>query len=135
MKKELRNHQDELYLSIEADKANNLLMMRWYGPVTIPQIKTGSLLLVELLQRTPYGKVLNDLRNFRGSFLDANEWLERVCMAPAVQAGLSCFAHVVPASAAEQLSVSDFCRRAYSNFRTSVWESEQEALEWLRGCR
>ncbi|RIJ36848.1 hypothetical protein [Pontibacter oryzae] len=135
MKKELRNNQDEVFFTLELDTTNRWLRGSWYGPVTIEQVKKGALMYVEHLQRTPYSKILNDLRYFKGSFLDANEWIERVCLPPAVQAGLTCFVHLVSEDFEDKLSVEDFCRRSKDNFRAVICDAEEEAVEWLRGCR
>lgn len=135
MKKELRNNQDEVFFMLELDTVNRWLRGSWYGAVTIEQVKKGALMYVENLQRTPYSKILNDLRYFKGSFLDANEWIERVCLPPAVQAGLSCFVHLVPENLEDNLSVEDFCRRAKDSFRAMICDTEEDAVEWLRGCR
>ncbi|ARS37481.1 hypothetical protein [Pontibacter actiniarum] len=135
MKKELRNNQDEVYFTLEVDKLSGWLRGCWYGSTTTEQVKLGSLLYVEGLQRSPYSKILNDTRYSSCSFLDANEWMERVCMPPAVQAGLTCLVHLIPENIESTLSVEDFCRRARDNFRTLVIDCENEAIEWLKGCR
>lgn len=135
MKKELRNSDDEVYFTVEIDRKNGWLKGCWYGAVSIEQVKSAVLLYVETLQRTPYSKILNDARTYTGSFLDANEWLERVCFPPAVQAGLTCLASLVPEDHEGRLATKDLGKRAHGNFKVQIYDDEEEAIEWLKGCR
>lgn len=135
MRKELRNSNDDLYFTVEADKKSGWIRGCWYGTPTIEQIKSASLLYVDYLQRTPHHKIMNDIRYYVGSFLDANEWLERVCLPPAQQAGLTCIANLVPEELKDRLSVEDLCKRAKNNFRACIFTDEEEAAAWLKECR
>jgi hypothetical protein len=135
MKKELRNSNDEVYFTVEADKENGWLKGCWYGAVSIEQVKSAGLLYVDALQRNPYSKILNDARHYIGSFLDANEWLERVCFPPAVQAGLTCLASLIPEGHEGRLAAEDLGRRARPNFRVYIYDNEEEAMQWLKNCR
>ncbi|AKD03219.1 hypothetical protein POKO110462_04400 [Pontibacter korlensis] len=135
MKKELRNCDDEVYFTVETDAQNGWIRGCWYGIVPIEQIKSASLLYVDCLQRSPYTKILSDIRYLKSSFLDANDWLERVCLAPAVQAGLTSFAYLIPEDFTDKLAVEDFCRRAQGSFRVHIYDNEDDAVEWLKGCK
>lgn len=135
MKKELRNAQDEICFTLETDKENGWLHGCWYGHISHEQAKQGCLLYLEGLQRNPYSKILNDSRYHEDSFLDISEWMERVCMPPSVQAGLTCFAHLVPENQQERLGAVDFSKRAQGSFKVKVFDNEQEAVAWLQECR
>ncbi|WP_276497825.1 hypothetical protein [Pontibacter litorisediminis] len=135
MKKELRDANDEVFFRVEADKGNGWIRGCWYGTASVEQAKSVGLLYVECLQRTPYSKILNDTRYYTGPFLDINEWLERVFIPPAVQAGLSCFVDLVPQGQPNRLAAEDFRRRVQGSFKAHIYDNEEEAMEWLRNCR
>ncbi|MDX5421624.1 MAG: hypothetical protein LPK07_02745 [Hymenobacteraceae bacterium] len=133
--KELKNNQDEVYFSVETDKEKKWIHGRLSGRLTMEQIKSVGLLYLELLQRTPYSKILHDSTQLQGSYIVANEWLESVCFAPAAQAGLTSLAVVVPEEQDIMLATQDLSNKASDRFKLRSFSEVEEAEEWLKASR
>jgi len=133
--KELRDGNNRVYFTIEANKKDGWLHGTFHGPFVLEQMKSASMLYLEWLQRTPYKKILDDKSRLIGSFLDANQWLERVCFPAAIQAGLTCFAYVLSDEPTAGIAVADFNKKAGGSFYVRAFDNIEEAEEWLRSCK
>jgi len=52
-----------------------------------------------------------------------------------VQAGLTCLASLIPPGHEGRLATKDLGKRAQGNFKVQIYDDEEEAIEWLKGCR
>ena len=132
MRQEFTNSLGELYLTTEFDSQNNWIYNDWQGLISNESVVQGSVSILQLLERTRCPYVLNDNRNLLGSWKQANNWIEQTWIPQALAAGLRYYAHIVAPGVFGQAAAEDMHLRVGSHFQMHLFESLEEASNWLR---
>lgn len=92
------------HISINYNKTHNRLDVDWTGFHDMETVKTGCLLMLEMLQKNNSDRVMNDNTHVLGNWSEAAEWVGSIWFPMMEQAGLKYFAHVFSPSTFSQLA-------------------------------
>ena len=131
MIQELTNPFGRVYLTIETNRANRWIHVRWMGYLTEDNIKNGANAYVQALIDAGYNCVLNDTRLIIGGWDHSLDWVLHEWSPRAANAGLKHFAMI---STPETFggSTADTFHGASKLFETKVFDDRSDAEAWLR---
>jgi hypothetical protein len=107
---------------------------KWFGHVTADNVITGAKLYLELIQKKPHTKLLNDKTSVTGDWEEANDWLEYEWLPHAKEFGLNCLAHVYSKDMFSRLSARNLYLRITPNLNIENFIGRKEAENWLSTC-
>lgn len=121
-----------VYLLLTFKKA--YISAKWFGHITADNVISGAKLYLEVMQKRPHHKLMNDKSHVTGDWEDANDWLEYEWMPHAKDAGLNCLAHVYSKDIFSKLSARDLYLRLEPNLHIENFLSKKDAEKWLNTC-
>lgn len=121
-----------VYLTVERNQTDNWVHARWHGRQSLSTIIDGGLTYVDMLRAEPCARLLNDHRALVGTFTEANDWIQQVWTPLIINAGLRYFAQVVSADIFSQLSAEDLQHRIGDQLHIQLFNSLEDAQDWLR---
>lgn len=105
MKRELKTRDDKLFITCEYLQDKNYLYSNWIGSyLPVEDVKNGTLLVLEMIKEYSATTLINDNRELEGVWDEANEFIEKIWMPQAIDAGLKKFAHILSPNLYAQLS-------------------------------
>lgn len=128
----LKRGDGSVYLTVERNRTAGWIHANWYGYQTIGSIMDGGLTYVDMLRQEPCDKLLNDHRNLQGAFTEANDWIEQVWTPLIIGAGLRYFAQVLSPDIFGQLSIENLQLRIGNQLHMHMFDSLENAQDWLR---
>jgi hypothetical protein len=128
---ELKTPTGRVYLTVETDSKNQLILVNWMGYLTSDSIKTGAAAYTAALARAGFSRVLNDTREVRGPWDHSMDWVINEWAPNAANAGLRFFAMVTSPETLAEESASTFYQQLTA-FQAQVFDNREAAREWLQ---
>lgn len=129
----LYNRFNQLYYEAHYDEANKWVTTRYEGFCRPEDIIEGVKSTLKLIEETPATKLLSDNRGLKGTWSEANDWLEENWYKLAPQYGLKTHATVLSADLFYQISQESHEK---ANVNTGItmksFEGLEEAKKWLQ---
>jgi hypothetical protein len=132
IKKEIRKSTGSVFLTITYDPANRWVYNDWQGLLSVENVKTGALEVLEFIKNHKSTQVLNDNRKIVGPWDSANPWIAEVWMPAAITAGLREFAHILSAGVYGKLSAEEMAVNVGDTFRMKLFDDIGEAEAFLK---
>ncbi|OON70149.1 hypothetical protein [Hymenobacter sp. CRA2] len=128
---DLYNQDEQLYCSIQLDRANEWIYATWMGYVPTDDAERGAEAYLSSLKHFTCPYLLNDNSRISGPWFDSTTWLEHVWAPVASELGLRYIAHVTPPDMLDTTAdVAD--RRPFGNqFELQIFDDMAAAQEWL----
>lgn len=135
LKKELKSETNEPYIICEYFQDKQYLYSNWIGSyLPVEKIKQGTLLVLEMIKEHSATKLINDNRELEGVWDEANEFIEKVWMPQAIEAGLKRFAHILSPNLYAQLSaefMEDNAKKIENIFALKMFGDFESAEKWV----
>ncbi|AYA36036.1 hypothetical protein D3Y59_02560 [Hymenobacter oligotrophus] len=128
----LHNSFGQPFLSIAWDEANGWLYNRWEGLLSKENVMKGGEQVLAAMQATGCSLLLNDNREVKGSWSQANDYIAHHWMPKAKALGLRRFAHILAPGLFAQQSVEEMLHRVEGRFEMRLFGSLEEATQWLQ---
>ena len=129
----LYNRFEQVYYQAEYDVSNNWVHTCYDGFCRPDEIIEGVKSTLNLLKDNPVHKLLSDNRGLKGTWNEANEWLEENWFKYATQYGLKRHATVMSEDLFSQISQENHEK---ANVDTGIdmesFTKMEEAIEWLK---
>ncbi|RSK25237.1 hypothetical protein [Hymenobacter metallilatus] len=132
MQYEFKNSFGNTFLLTKFDPGNNWIYNDWQGLLSMEGIVEGCAGMLNILRHTHCPYMLNDNTRLQGSWKHANDWLATTLVPQVVEAGLRYYAHVAAPGVFGQASAEDLHLRVGTTFEMRIFETLEEAQEWLR---
>ncbi|ALI99478.1 hypothetical protein [Rufibacter tibetensis] len=121
----------DTYISIAYHAEEQYVLADWIGFQTKQSVLDGCERIMETMQHFECSKVLNDNTNVEGIWSSAAEWVGSEWFPRMRLAGMKKFAWVYSPSMFSRLSTDKSLRFTYDTTGIEVFESMNEAKEWL----
>jgi len=126
----LHDSNKKEFYSIESTQTGWILA-QWHGEINEEKVKQGGLKSLEVIQATGCPYLINDNRDLKGSWLEANDWIEQELMPKLFKAGLRYVAHIYSPEFITRFSAVDLESRLQSiDFR--LFSELSLAEDWIR---
>jgi len=126
----LHDSNKKEFYSIESTQTGWILA-QWHGEINEERVKQGGLKSLEVIQATGCPYLINDNRDLKGSWLEANDWIEQELMPKLFKAGLRYVAHIYSPEFITRFSAVDLESRLQSiDFR--LFSELSLAEDWIR---
>lgn len=131
MVQELTNPFGRVYLTIETNRANRWVHVKWMGYLTMENVRTGAAAYTQALSEAGYNCVLNDTRLIIGGWDHSLDWVLQEWVPRAARAGLQYFAMIAtPETFADSTAQAFY--KGLKLFEAQVFEDKSTAEKWLR---
>ncbi|KUG08568.1 hypothetical protein [Solirubrum puertoriconensis] len=131
----LQNSFGKPFLTIQWDQVNNWVYSRWEGLLSKENVEKGGEQVLEAMQATGCRLLLNDNREVKGSWSQANDYIAQQWMPKAKALGLRRFAHILAPGLFAQQSVEEMLHRVDGRFEMRLFGSLGEATQWLKAAQ
>lgn len=131
MIQELTNPFGRVYLTIETNRANKWIHVRWMGYLTEDNVKNGVNAYTQALVDAGYNCVLNDTSLIIGGWDHSLDWVLNEWSPRAANAGLKHFAMIATPETFGG-STADTFHKTAKLFETKVFDDKSDAEVWLR---
>lgn len=113
--------------------ADGILVQRYYGYMTFAQRKfiLEQVLLPAIVAQGAH-KLLTDMSDMQGSWDNAEDWLAADFTPRILSTGMQDVAVVLSRDLRSQMSSIDFQERMQGRLHYMLFDTEEEALSWLR---
>ncbi|UYZ59725.1 STAS/SEC14 domain-containing protein [Hymenobacter latericus] len=128
----LQNSFGKPFLTVRWDAANHWIYNRWEGMLSKENVIKGGEQVLEVMQATGCRLLLNDNREVKGSWSQANDYIAHHWMPKAKALGLRRFAHILAPGLFAQQSVEEMLHRVEGRFEMRLFGNLDEATEWLK---
>ena len=119
------------YILIQHDRDGGWLYTDWRGYQSVETVKEGCEMMLELVQKYSFTKVLNDNTNVLGIWSGASEWVAVDWFPRMYTAGMKYFAWVYSPGIFSRMSTDRTLASAHDKV-AEVFYNLEEARQWLR---
>lgn len=115
------------------DDQHHCVVSEWRGFVTKPELITGGLKSLKLLQAHNCSALLVDHSRVHGTFADFSDWQQSVWLPTALRSGLKKYAMVARIGSYSALVMELSFEKLGDDFEIIFFTDPQEAKNWLAG--
>jgi hypothetical protein len=127
---------EESYCMVAYDAEQEWVYVSWRGYQTIEQIKTGMEAQLKAIFSKKCRVSLSDLRQAKGTFTAANDWIEKDWLPRALSGGYRASAMLYSPDVFTKFAMNDLNQRYEkskpSHFDMRYFFDEEPAIEWLK---
>jgi len=112
------------------DKKNKILMSKRFGYPTEEKVKKSLENSLELIEKYSITKIITDLRQVKGTWTMATDWVAQNWFPRAIKAGLKYIAYIYPPDVFGQFSLKNLIKKS-ENYTLQVFKDLNKAYDWL----
>ena len=116
------------------DSQQNFIKVNFSGYPTLPEFQAVANSILDVLQSSGSGKVLNDTTDLAVNSIEVQEWTQREWFPKATELGLKKFAFLVSKNIFGEVSAQQTNEKAEEEGAVNIkyFKAEEEAVSWLQ---
>jgi len=125
---------DSTFCQIRFVQEGSYIYVNWKGYQNLEQIKQGMERSLDCLVQKKCTKIFTDLRDAKGTFTAANDWIENDFMPKAIKLGYKYSAILYPSDVFTKFALQDLNKRydkTNNEFKFQIFDNEMELKMWL----
>ena len=131
MRRELKKPNGDTFLILERMPDNAYILAHWIGRQTLETVIQGGSTYARMIEQKPCNKLLNSHEELIGPWDTANDWIVQEWTPKVMSLGLRYLAQVLAPGVFGQMSFHQLHQQIDDKFDIKMFETEQEAKDWL----
>jgi len=120
------------YINVQYDVVNGWLEADWLGYQNEESVKSGCMVILDLLKKNACRKILNDNTHVMGNWSEAADWVNKEWFPLAEKAGLSHLAWIYSPNVFSRLAADKSLSVEPGSFEVTFFTNKTDAATWLR---
>ena len=128
----MQNYFETDYVTVNYDKGNNLIILKWIVAPTSDEFREGLNSLIAAMEHFKTGKLVTDT-TYLGTIHPADQqWSATEWVQGAIKVGYSQIAIIIPADVFTQMSVEDTMSQVDNPLPFAHFDNMETAIDWIK---